>query len=138
MAPSRPEPADDESDSGQDSAWAAIVADLSGDMRMEIGDLNKQIGNADEPDPFIEELLSEGRFEPPEPPPIPMPDTIGRFAWAGAIGGPILLVVFYLLGLGGFLTTVALLAAIAGFITLVARKRERVPGADERDDGAVV
>ncbi|MDA3021172.1 MAG: hypothetical protein O2943_00635 [Actinomycetota bacterium] len=138
MTPPHPEHADDEADSAQDSAWAAIVADLSGDMHMDIGDLNSQMGQEDEPDPLIEELLSEGSFEPPEPPPIPIPDTIGRFAWAGAIGGPILLVVFYLLGLGGFLTTVALLAAIAGFITLVARKRERVPGVDERDDGAVV
>ncbi|MSO26869.1 MAG: hypothetical protein EXQ60_02240 [Candidatus Nanopelagicales bacterium] len=132
-----PEPSPEQNDPAQDGAWEAIVADLSGDMRMEIGDLNRQIA-PEVPDPFIEELLSEGHFEPPEPPPIPMPDTIGRFAWAGAIGGPIFLVVVYLLGLGSFLTTVALIAAIAGFITLVARKRDRVPGADERDDGAVV
>ena len=138
MTPPHPEPAEDKADSAQDSAWAAIVADLSGAMRMDIGDLNRQIDQEDEPDPLIEELLSEGSFEPPEPPPIPIPDTIGRFAWAGAIGGPILLVVCYVLGLGSFLTTVALLAAIAGFITLVARKRERLPGVDERDDGAVV
>ena len=86
----------------------------------------------------IEELLSEGRFEPPEPPPIPMPDTVGRFAWAGAIGGPIFLVLVYVLGLGSFLTTLALVASIAGFITLVARKREREVSDGERDDGAVV
>ncbi|CAB4830896.1 MAG: hypothetical protein F2763_04570 [Actinobacteria bacterium] len=131
------EPSPEQNDPEQDSAWEAIVADLSGDMRMEIGDLNRQIA-PEEPDPFIEELLSEGRFEPPEPPPIPLPDTIGRFAWAGAIGGPIFLVLIYVLGLGSFLTTLALVASIAGFITLVARKREREVSDGERDDGAVV
>ncbi len=132
-----PEPSPERNDPEQDSAWEAIVADLSGDMRMEIGDLNRQI-TPEEPDPFIEELLSEGRFEPPEPPPIPLPDTICRFAWAGAIGGPIFLVLIYVLGLGSFLTTLALVASIAGFITLVARKREREVSDGERDDGAVV
>ena len=131
------EPSPEQNDPEQDSAWEAIVADLSGDMRMEIGDLNRQIA-PEEPDPVIEELLSEGRFEPPEPPPIPLPDTIGRFAWAGAIGGPIFLVLIYVLGLGSFLTTLALVASIAGFITLVARKREREVSDGERDDGAVV
>ena len=131
------QPSPEQNDPEQDRAWEAIVADLSGDMRMEIGDLNRQIA-PEEPDPFIEELLSEGRFEPPEPPPIPLPDTIGRFAWAGAIGGPIFLVLIYVLGLGSFLTTLALVASIAGFITLVARKREREVSDGERDDGAVV
>ena len=131
------EPSPEQNDPEQDRAWEAIVADLSGDMRMEIGDLNRQIA-PEEIDPFIEELLSEGRFEPPEPPPIPLPDTIGRFAWAGAIGGPIFLVLIYVLGLGSFLTTLALVASIAGFITLVARKREREVSDGERDDGAVV
>lgn len=132
-----PEQSPEQNDPDQDGAWAAIVADLSGDMGMEIGDLNRQIA-PEEIDPFIEELLSEGRFEPPEPPPIPLPDTIGRFAWAGAIGGPIFLVLVYVLGLGSFLTTLALVASIAGFITLVARKREREVSDGERDDGAVV
>ena len=131
------EPSPEQNDPEQDRAWEAIVGDLSGDMRMEIGDLNRQIA-PEEIDPFIEELLSEGRFEPPEPPPIPLPDTIGRFAWAGAIGGPIFLVLIYVLGLGSFLTTLALVASIAGFITLVARKREREVSDGERDDGAVV
>ncbi len=131
------EPSPEQNDPEQDSAWEAIVAYLSGDMRMEIGDLNRQIA-PEEPDPFIEELLSEGKFEPPEPPPIPLPDTIGRFAWAGAIGGPLFLVLVYVLGLGSFLTTLALVASVAGFITLVARKREREVSDGERDDGAVV
>ena len=131
------QPSPEQNDPEQDRAWEAIVADLSGDMRMEIGDLNRQIA-PEEIDPFIEELLSEGRFEPPEPPPIPLPDTIGRFAWAGAIGGPIFLVLIYVLGLGSSLTTLALVASIAGFITLVARKREREVSDGERDDGAVV
>lgn len=138
MSATTPDPSDDKSDPARDAAWEAIVADLSGGMRMDIGDLNEQIEPNAEPDAFIEELLSEGRFEPPDPPPIPLPDTIGRFAWAGAIGGPIFLIVIYVLGLGSFLTTAALIASIAGFVTLVARKRERELGEDDRDDGAVV
>jgi len=143
LSSARPEPSEEDT-----AAWDAIVADLSGSMQMDIGDLGPQLSATSslgsegapspEPDPFIEELLSEGHFEPAEPDPIPMPDTIGRFAWAAALGGPLLIVVSAVLGLGSFVTTIALFASIGGFVTLVARKRDPDPDSDGPENGAVV
>ena len=110
-------------------AWDAIVADLSGTI--DIGDLTPT------PDPFIDELLAEeGDYEPPHPPPLKAPtDAVGRFAWAGALGGPVFVVVTYVMDLGGWLGAVGVFASVAGFVTLIARMpHER----DSDDDGAVV
>lgn len=130
------------------AAWDAIVADLSG--QLDFGDAMRdpsapvqRIEPEDDPvDPIHEdaELLEASEHEgyvPPEPPPLRAPaDVITRFAWAGAIGGPVLLVVSNVASLGSTVTTIAGLASVAGFATLVARMR------DERDHddhgGAVV
>ncbi|HET9946153.1 MAG TPA: hypothetical protein VFR56_10915, partial [Actinomycetes bacterium] len=79
-------------------------------------------------------------FEPPTPPPLPKVDTVGRFAWAGAVGGPLLLVLAALLGLpvAGWVGLLALAAFMAGFVTLVARMKDRPPTDSGPDDGAVV
>ncbi|MFW6689918.1 hypothetical protein [Streptomyces sp. MAR4 CNX-425] len=83
----------------------------------------------------------EGHFVPPEPPPLPKPDTTTKFAWIAVLGGPLLLLTMLILqqpmtwwasvlGIGGFL---------GGFATLVARMR---PGGGDDDEppggGAVV
>ncbi|MEU4095139.1 hypothetical protein [Streptomyces sp. NPDC026673] len=83
----------------------------------------------------------EGHYVPPEPPPLPEADVTTKFAWLGALGGPLLIFGFVLfqepmpwwaltVGIGGFL---------GGFATLVTRMR---PGGDEDDElpggGAVV
>lgn len=110
-------------------AWDAIVADLSG--QLDIGDLEPT------PDPFIDELLAEeGDYEPPHPPPLKAPaDAVARFAWAGALGGPVLVFVAYALDLGTWIGATGVVASIAGFVTLVAR----LPHEREDDgDGAVV
>ena len=110
-------------------AWDAIVADLSGTI--DIGDLMPT------PDPVIDELLSEeGDYQPPHPPPLKAPaDAVARFAWAGALGGPVFVVVTYVMDLGGFLGALGVMASVAGFVTLIARlPHER----DSDDDGAVV
>jgi len=79
-------------------------------------------------------------FEPPPPPPLPQVDTVGRFAWAGALGGPLLLVVAALFGipLAGWAGLLAMAAFMAGFVTLVARMKDRPPTDSGPDDGAVV
>ncbi|MGZ4596380.1 MAG: hypothetical protein ACXV2H_11970 [Actinomycetes bacterium] len=82
----------------------------------------------------------DDHFEPPPPPPIPLPDTIGRFAWAAVLGGPLFLILATLLhievsGWAGFL---ALSAFVGGFVTLVARMKDRPPSDLGGDDGAVV
>lgn len=89
----------------------------------------------------LDEDDDEGHFVPPEPPPLPNADVTTKFAWLGALGGPLLIFAFILfqeempwwavtVGIGGFL---------GGFATLVTRMR---PGGDEDDDlpggGAVV
>ena len=84
----------------------------------------------------------QAAFLPPEPPPIPRPaDTVARFAWAGVIGGPVLLIADYALSIGPFVSGVAIVVAIGGFVTLVARRRERSPdeqwGEDHFGDGAI-
>jgi hypothetical protein len=110
-------------------AWDAIVADLSGTL--DIGDLVAA------PDPVIDELLeSEGDYEPPHPPPLKAPaDVVARFAWAGALGGPVFVFVAYAMDLGTWLSAAGVIASVAGFATLVARMpHER----DSDDDGAVV
>ena len=92
-------------------------------------------------DPGYPAELDE-HFVPPEPPPLPRGDTISRLAWAGVIGGPLVLLLAALLG--GYLpfpvpTAVLLLALaafIGGFVTLVARMPGESP--DDPDHGAVV
>lgn len=82
----------------------------------------------------------EDHFEPPPPPPLPEVDRITRFAWAGALGGPVVLVLAAVLGvpLGGWIGFLAVVASMAGFVTLVARMKDRPPTDTGPDDGAVV
>jgi hypothetical protein len=79
-------------------------------------------------------------FEPPPPPPIPVPDTIGRFAWAAVLGGPLFLLIATIAGLdaSGWPGLFALIAFMGGFVTLVARMKDRPPNDLGGDDGAVV
>lgn len=82
----------------------------------------------------------EEHYEPPPPPPIPVPDIIGRFAWAAALGGPLFLIVATLLrvDVAGWPGFVGLAAFVGGFVTLVARMKDRPPTDLGGDDGAVV
>lgn len=147
-----------------DAAWSALVADLgelrpaeppdepdepNDPARSEGSGLSQRLvrrhpstpsgstadagTSGDEDD---DDVLPDEHFVPPTPPPLPRPrDALDRFAWAGAIGGPILLVASHVLGLGTWVGGVGIAAFAAGFITLIARMR------DERDDdgpGAVV
>jgi hypothetical protein len=79
-------------------------------------------------------------YIPPEPVPAPKLDWISRLAWTGLIGGPVVLLLAALLGVGrgGHLLAFALLAFVAGFLTLVFRMKDRPPIDDTPDDGAVV
>jgi hypothetical protein len=84
---------------------------------------------ADEPD--------EG-FVPPEPPPLPRGDLVGRLAWAGVLFGPafLLLTAFLWDDAGPLPLALGTLAFVGGFVTLVARMPARRDDSD--DDGAVV
>lgn len=76
-------------------------------------------------------------YVPPHPPPLPRPrDTVQRFAWAGALGGPVVLVGSHLFGLEPWVGGLGVAAFVGGFVTLVARMTDRSD--DGWDDGAVV
>ena len=87
-----------------------------------------------------EEDQDEGHYVPPPPPPLPKGDRVGRWAWAGAIGAPILAIVLPLLGRGlDGLTGLALVVAfLAGFGTLISRLRPGPRIEEGPDDGTIV
>jgi hypothetical protein len=92
------------------------------------------------PEPPRRRPDDEDHFEPPPPPPLPRVDAITRLAWAGALGGPAALVLAAIAGvpLSGWVGFLAVVAFVAGFVTLVARMKERPPTDSGPDDGAVV
>ncbi len=78
----------------------------------------------------------EDRFIPEPPPPLPRPrDRFDVAAWLGIIGGPLAMVLSFVLGWGSWLAAVGFIAFTAGFIALVARSGSP---RDDGDDGAVV
>lgn len=82
----------------------------------------------------------EDHFVPPSPV-IHLPhDPVARFAWAGIIGGPVLLLanVWGIFTLDGLAPAVGVLAFVAGFVTLVVRMPERLPIDEGPEDGAVL
>jgi hypothetical protein len=81
----------------------------------------------------------DDRYHPPEPPPLPRGDLVGRLAWAGVLLGPAFLRVAGLFWRGAprLWLALAVLAFVGGFVTLVLRlpaDRDDTDG----DDGAVV
>ncbi|HEX2362504.1 MAG TPA: hypothetical protein VHI11_10565 [Jiangellaceae bacterium] len=90
------------------------------------------------PVPTSQPTDSDDHFVPPPPPPLPRGDVVSRLAWAGALGAPVFLVVVVALDwqLPSWATTLAVVALLAGFATLVTRLRGHDP--HDPDDGAVV
>jgi hypothetical protein len=88
--------------------------------------------------PAATEPVDDGDYLPPEPPPIPHGDPVSRFAWLGAVGGPILMLLTALLNLPSILAAAGLTAFVVGFGVLVARMPNRAPQDDGWDDGAVL
>ena len=78
---------------------------------------------------------------PPEPPPLPKADTTAKFAWLAVLGGPALLLLDAVVWreIAGWPAWVGITAFLGGFVTLVARMKDKDD--DEPDDpmgGAVV
>ena len=95
-----------------ENAWERIVADL--------GEHMPQVP-AEQPGPPAPD--PEDTFVPPEPPPLPKLDTVGRLAWGGVLGGPLLVLISVIIPglIGPTVVTVGILAFVAGFLTLVLR-----------------
>lgn len=130
-----PDSEDSEPERPDQEAWDAIVADLSGQV-----DLGPQFRPDPKPEEFdyIDAYFDEG-YQPPEPPPIQVPvDAISRFAWAGVIGGPVIMLVSYVIGLGSVISVAGLVATVAGFAFLIAKRDKHVPPGQDFGDGAVV
>lgn len=79
----------------------------------------------------------DDRYVPPTPEPLPPLDPLRTAAWTAVIGGPLLLIVTALLQivLPQWLAGLAVLAFVAGFVTLVVLMRT---SDDDPGDGAVV
>lgn len=77
-------------------------------------------------------------FVPPIPAPLPRGDRVQRLAWAGVIVPPIALIIVAIMSLrpSDEIVFFAVVAFVAGFVTLVARMRGRHP--NDPDDGAVI
>jgi hypothetical protein len=88
--------------------------------------------NAEAPDP-------EDRFVPPPPPPLPRGDRRSRASWAAVLGGPAVLFGAAIFGwqLDNLVLLIAVVAFLAGFVSLVASLKDR-PDDDGSDDGAVL
>lgn len=83
-------------------------------------------------------VTDDGHFVPPTPEPLPELEPITKLAWTGLLGGPlIMLVSVFGIALPQEVVIFGVIAFVAGFVTLVARLRDRPEDADP-DDGAVV
>jgi hypothetical protein len=119
----------------EDAVWRAIVAGY-GDTAVDPGLIEPAQRGASPP----QAQPAEDHYLPPPPPALPRTDAVTKLAWAGVIGGPAYLLIATALegGAAQQLAVLAVLAFIGGFVTLVARMKERPPTDSGSDDGAVV
>ncbi|WP_116950516.1 hypothetical protein [Jiangella endophytica] len=93
------------------------------------------------PGPGIDDAAADeaaNHFVPPPPAPIPRGDRVQRLAWAAVIAPPIALIIVAIMSWrpSDEIVFFAVVAFIAGFVTLVARMRGHHP--NDPDDGAVI
>ena len=95
-------------------------------------------GSEEDVDAELERAIPDEHFVPPDPPPLPRADAITWAAWIGVIGGPLLLLLVTLLGVGsGIFVLLAAAGFLGGFAILLTRMRSQRDPYDP-DDGAVV
>jgi hypothetical protein len=109
---------------------------------LELGDLGLGPSSPDVVEEIAPRRADSGHdhFVPPPPAPLPEADRITKFAWAGVLGGPIYLVLAAVVDHPTIrrFAVLAVVAFVAGFVTLVARMKDRPPTDTGPDDGAVV
>ena len=153
MSNTLPPPDDDGPDDSfsevkEEAAWREIVANFGERPTLSTRDLGTpQVGPAAiSPEQLEAEEAreaghwDEGRFVPPEPPPLPKTTPLRRLAWLGALGAPVAGLVLFLLTsitswwIPSWVTWVLIAAFLGGFGYLVATM-SRDPR-DPYDDGS--
>ncbi|MFI2611148.1 hypothetical protein [Kitasatospora sp. NPDC018619] len=117
------------------------LSDLAPRPRPRSGRPVMPAGGAGPRDFELAEETDEGHFVPPEPPPLPAADVTAKFAWLAVLGGPALLLVDAVVWreISGWPAWVGITAFLGGFVTLVARMKDRDEDEPEDPDhGAVV
>ncbi|MFJ4191581.1 hypothetical protein [Kitasatospora sp. NPDC089509] len=117
------------------------LADLAPQPRPRSGRPVLPAGNTGPRDFELAEDPDEGHFVPPEPPPLPPADVTAKFAWLAVLGGPLLLLIDAVVWreIAGWPAWVGITAFLGGFVTLVARMKDRDEDEPEDPDhGAVV
>ena len=95
-------------------------------------------GSEEDVDAELERAIPDEHFVPPDPPPLPRADAITWAAWIGVIGGPLLLLLVTVLGVGSSIFVLMAAAGfLGGFAVLLTRMRSQRDPYDP-DDGAVV
>jgi hypothetical protein len=91
-----------------------------------------------EPHPLVRD--DEDHFVPEPPGPPPHLDRLGRLAWGGLFGGPLLLLAAMLLSWNPprWLALLCVVGFVGGMVILVLRMKDRPPPDDGPDDGAVL
>lgn len=136
-----------------DDTWAGIIASYRAESAARPGEPEVSAPVADPPAAEWPEVAERAaatparrvtddpgdHYEPPPPPPLPLADTTTRMAWAGLIGGPLLLLLSTILdwNLASWAQVVGVAATVVGFVTLVARMKDGGDDSDS-DHGAVV
>lgn len=122
-----------------DDAWAQIIAGYA-----RSADESGNAAATPEPPPSQQPPRPrsdrEEHFVPPPAPPLPSTDRVGRLAWSGLFGGPLLLFLSAVFGWGlpAPLMLACVAAFVGGLITLVVRMKDRPPDHWGGDDGAVL
>ncbi len=93
-----------------------------------------------EPSTRFERPADEDRFVPPQPPPLPHLSAADQLSWLALIGGPAILVAaaVFSLVLPSWVTLIAALGFIGGFVSLVVRMDRGSDRYDDPDNGAQV
>ncbi len=128
---------EDAAAAAEDAAAAANRADVSEKSTEPVS----RDGQQEAPPAVGPQRAAEDHYVPPPPPPLPTADTLTRFAWAGVVGAPLFFIIAVVINMrvANWMVVLAIAAFVGGFVTLVARMKDRPPDDDSGpDDGAVV
>lgn len=137
----------------EDLTWAQIVAGYDVPSTTAVApwpvyeDLDPAAEDKDYSDPptpvaqaSYHVVFDDERFVPAEPPPLPRLSGADKLSWLGLIGGPIVLIAaaLFALPIPAWVTLVAAVGFIGGFVSLVIRMDNGEGRLDDPDNGAQV